>query len=94
MCVLCTVITDLQAVSWDLCNMLAPPFFVGKVLNIYNGINAKWDLHISALDGSRDSILALRSKSHGLPSESRVLRRLEKLIFSHRKKNDRGTTNF
>jgi len=94
MCVLCTVITDLQAVSWDLCNMLAPPFFVGKVLDIYNGINAKWDLHISALEGSRTSIFVLRSKSHSPLSESRVLRRLEELIYSHRKKNNRGTSVF
>jgi len=38
-----------------------------------------WDLNISAQEGSRDSIFALRSKSHGPLSESRVLRRLESL---------------
>jgi len=40
-------------------------------------VNATWDVHISALEGSRASIFALGSKSHGPLSESRVLRRLE-----------------
>jgi len=41
---------------------------------------AMWDLNISALEGARASIFALRSnKSHGPLSESRVSRRSEKL---------------
>jgi len=46
-----------------------------------SGINATWDLHISALLGSRVSIFALRSKSHGPLSKYRVSRRSEKRFF-------------
>jgi len=38
--------------------------------------------------GLEPPFLALGSKSHGPLSESRVLRRLEKCIFSHKKKKD------
>jgi len=53
-------------------------------------INATRDLNISPQEGSRDSIFALRSKSHGPPSESRVSRRSEKLKISTPKKTDRN----
>jgi len=51
-----------------------------------------WDLNISALEGSRAPIFALRSKSHDPLSESSVSRRFEKLIFLHQKKIESGTT--
>jgi len=41
---------------------------------------------ISALEGSRASIFALRFKSHGPLSESRVSRRLEKLFHTQKKR--------
>jgi len=48
-------------------------------------MNATWDVHISALEGSRASVFALRSKSHCPLSVSRVSRRLEKLKISFSK---------
>jgi len=44
-----------------------------------------WDLNISAQEGSRDSIFALRSQFNGPLSESRVSRRSEKLKISTQK---------
>jgi len=59
---------------------------------VYNGINATWGRNISAQEGSRASIFALRSKSHGPLSESRVSRRSEKLKISTPPKKTKGVT--